>query len=229
MSLAGSDGRPVGRWLRDLGRAAQWHRRLVAAGLLAGSVAFALETLAPTPPSTVPALAVAADQAAGQRLRDEHLVVVRRSPAALPAGILRSPAAARGATLLSGVRQGELLTDVRLVGRAGITGLGPGLVAAPVRIADADAARLLRPGARVDVLAAGGDVRADGAAYGVAVSGAARLVAAAARVIAVPPARAGFGGGQEGALVLLATTESTAARLAGAAVTDRLSVVLRGQ
>jgi hypothetical protein len=35
--------------------------------------------------------------------------------------------------------------------------------------------------------------------------------------------------GGDGALLLVTTTSTTAARLAGAAVTDRLSVVLRGR
>jgi hypothetical protein len=50
-------------------------------------------------------------------------------------------------------------------------------------------------------------------------------------VLVVPraaPDRLGLGSG-EGALLLVATTPPTAARLAAAAVTDRLSVVIRGQ
>jgi hypothetical protein len=47
------------------------------------------------------------------------------------------------------------------------------------------------------------------------------------RVVTVPRTpRDSFDAGS-GGLVLLATTSSTAARLAGAAVTERLSVVLR--
>jgi len=171
--------------------------------------------------AAVPAVAAARDLPAGARLAPDHLDVVRLPEGTLPDGAARAVAEVSGATLVSGVRRGELLTDVRLVGPAGVAGLGPGLVATPVRIADADAARLVRPGAVVDVLAAGG-----GAAGG---DVAARLVAAAVRVLAVPPAADGFGGSQDGALVLLATTGETAARLAGAAVTDRLSLVLRGQ
>lgn len=210
-------------WLRDLVRAARWHRRLLAAGLFAGSVAFGLQVLAPPPPPTVPAVVAARDLPAGARLGPDHLDVARVPAGTLPDGAARAVAEVSGATLLSGVRRGELLTDVRLVGPAGVAGLGAGLVATPVRIADAEAARLVRPGAVVDVLAAGGGME------GGAVT--ARLVAAAVRVLAVPTAvdGDGFGGNQDGALVLLATTDETAARLAGAAVTDRLSLVLRGQ
>jgi hypothetical protein len=58
----------------------------------------------------------------------------------------------------------------------------------------------------------------------------ARLVAAAARVLSVPRATtSGLGAATgDGALLLLATTPTTASRLAAAAVTDRLSVVVRG-
>lgn len=208
-------------WLRDLVRAAQWHRRLLAAGLFAGSVAFGLQALAPSPPPTVPAVVATHDLPAGARLGPDHVDRVRVPAGTAPDGAVRAVAEVSGATLLSGVRRGELLTDVRLVGPAGVAGLGPGLVATPVRIADAEAARLVRPGAVVDVLAAGGGTEGGDVA--------ARLVAAAVRVLAVPSSRDGFGGDQDGALVLLATTDETAARLAGAAVTDRLSLVLRGR
>lgn len=211
---------PVGRWLRDLRRAADWHRRLLSAGLLAGAFALGLHTLAPPLPETVPVLAANRDLPAGQLLAGTDLVVVRRPPDELPAGTLRDVGAVTGATLVSGVRRGELITDIRLLGARAVTALGDGLVATPVRIADAAAVALVRPGDRVDVLAA----RADDGASG----GSARLVAAAVRVVLVPRA-----GGErmsaalsEGALVLLATTGPTAARLAGAAVTDRLSIVL---
>jgi Flp pilus assembly protein CpaB len=226
MTLRGRSTGLPSRWLRDLSRAAQWNRRLLTAGLLAGSVAFALHALAPPPPETVAVLAAAGDLSAGQQLGIEDIAVVHRTPDTIPAGALRSVSAARGATVLSGVRSGELLTDVRLLSRAGVNHLGDGLVAAPVRIADAEAVRLLRPGAHVDVLAAGAP-EISGAGD---TSASARLVASAARVLAVPPAGDGFGAGlADGALVLLATTEATAARLAGAAVTDRLSVVLLGR
>jgi Flp pilus assembly protein CpaB len=134
---------------------------------------------------------------------------------------LRTIAVARGATLVSAVRRGELITDVRLLGSGSLERLGPGLVAAPVRIADPESAGLLRPGSVVDVLAAGA---ADGAS-----AGEARLVAAAVRVLTVPraPGRGLGASVGEGALVLVATTSSTAQRLAGAAVAERLSVVVR--
>ncbi|MFE9838572.1 hypothetical protein ACFYP4_26035 [Streptomyces sp. NPDC005551] len=82
-------------------------------------------------------------------------------------------------------------------------------VTAPVRIADGATVRLLRPGDRVDVVAADSGGRA-------------RVVAAGARVTEVPDAEAT----EAGALVVLSVPRATATRLAGAGTTDRLAVTL---
>ncbi|MFC7306196.1 hypothetical protein ACFQVC_18485 [Streptomyces monticola] len=94
---------------------------------------------------------------------------------------------------------------------------GPGrhparFVTAAVRIADAETVRLLRPGDRVDVIAApasGGD---------------ASRVVAGARVSKV----LGRGGAaaQDGALVVLSVPRPAATELAGAGVNSRLAVVV---
>ncbi|WP_097223031.1 MULTISPECIES: RcpC/CpaB family pilus assembly protein [unclassified Streptomyces] len=89
-----------------------------------------------------------------------------------------------------------------------------GSVTAPVRISDAATVRLLRPGDRVDVIAAEGTVP----------GGDARVVARGARVTKVPePVE---DGGDSGALVVLSVPRATAARLAGASATGRLAVTL---
>lgn len=85
------------------------------------------------------------------------------------------------------------------------------LVSAPVRIADAAAVRLLRPGDRVDVVAAER-------------SGPPRVVAAGALVAEVPTAEEGVGDG--GALVVLSVPRDTARALVGAGTTARLAVTL---
>ncbi|MFF7737892.1 MULTISPECIES: hypothetical protein [unclassified Streptomyces] len=89
-----------------------------------------------------------------------------------------------------------------------------GSVTAPVRISDAAAVRLLRPGDRVDVIAAEGTVP----------GGDARVVARGARVTKVPEPVADAG--DSGALVVLSVPRPTAARLAGASATGRLAVTL---
>jgi Flp pilus assembly protein CpaB len=184
-------------------------------------MAAALHVVAPPPPDTEPVLAAARDLPPGQSLTPDDIEVVQRPAHLLPAGVLRAVPEAEGSTLLTGMRAGELLTDVRLAGQAAIGTLPDGQVATPVRIADPAAVRLLSPGDVIDVLAAGAP---DG------LGGDARLVASAVRVMTVPrSARDAWAPSLgDGALVLLATTPATAARLAGAAVTDRLSFVLRG-
>jgi Flp pilus assembly protein CpaB len=224
---------PVERVLAELRRALGWRRRLLSAGLLAGAMAVALQVLAPPPPATVPVLVAARDLAAGAALTRADLRVAHRPPSSLPAGALTAPDEATGRPVSSAVRRGEVLTDVRLVGADALRGLGARLVAAPVRVAEPGTAALVRPGDTVDVLAAAagstgatGDAGDAGDATGV---GYARLVASAVRVLSVPDPAGGRLAGpvDAGVLLVVATTSSTAARLAAAAVTDRLSVVLR--
>ncbi|KOG33550.1 hypothetical protein [Streptomyces resistomycificus] len=87
-------------------------------------------------------------------------------------------------------------------------------VTAPVRIADGATVRLLRPGDRVDVIAA--EETASG--------GEARVVARGARVTKVPEPAADAT--EAGALVVLSVPRATAANLAGASATARLAVTL---
>ncbi|MDF3149398.1 hypothetical protein PBV88_51575, partial [Streptomyces sp. T21Q-yed] len=87
-------------------------------------------------------------------------------------------------------------------------------VSAPVRIDDGATVRLLRPGDRVDVIAA----------EDTATGGDAHVVAHGARVTKVPePLDAAT---ESGALVVLSVPRATAARLAGASAAGRLAVTL---
>lgn len=97
-------------------------------------------------------------------------------------------------------------------------------VSAPVRIADAATVRLLRPGDRVDVIAAEGHGPRGAGFGGDAFGGKAEVVARGARVTELPePLEAA---GEGGALVVLSVPRATAARLAGASATARLAVTL---
>lgn len=224
--MTGGGGRGLvgtAAWWRDLRRSVTWHRRLLAAGLFAGAVAMALSALTPPPPPSVRVLAAAHDLPAGATLRPDDLRPVELPPSAVPAGAATAAPEVTGRVLAVPMRSGEPLVDLRLVGRSLLEAYGDELVATPVRIADAASARLVRAGDVVDVLAAvpsqsGG-------------TGTAALVAAAVRVVSVlPPDESSVLGASdlgEGALLLLATTSATASRLAGAAVTSRLSVTIR--
>ena len=201
--------------LRELLRAVSRRRWLLAAGLVAAAVATALPVLSPTPPAGVSVLTAAHDLAAGTALTDADVARVSLPSELVPTGALAGGEQVAGRFAAGPVRAGEPLTDVRLMGPGLLALLGQdGLVAVPVRLADPAAAALVRPGDRVDVLAAGTSPGAPPTAS---------VLAAAAPVLAVPPAD----GDLEGALVVVAAPVTTATRLAGAATSSRLSVVVR--
>ncbi|MGW2844082.1 hypothetical protein [Streptomyces sp. NPDC001108] len=94
-------------------------------------------------------------------------------------------------------------------------------VSAPVRIADAGAVRLLRPGDRVDVVSAGRGGPGSDAGDGDGV----RVLAKGALVAEVPPPPV-EDAGRDGALIVLSVPRSTATALAGAAISSPLAVTL---
>ena len=207
-----SGSRGAARGLVDLRRAVARRRSLLAAGLSAAAVAAGLSAVAPTTDPGVVVLTAARDLVAGAPLGADDLVTTSLPPAVVPSGALADPAAALGRLVAGPVRQGEPITDVRLVGAALVT--GDRVVAVPVRVAEPATAALVRAGDRVDVLSAspeGGQ--------------AAAVVATGLAVLAVPALGDAAG---EGALLVLSADRPTAARLAAAAVTGRLSVVVAG-
>lgn len=127
-------------------------RRPLATLFAAAAAWLALLTLRPDPPPTVRVLAAARDLPAGATLAPSDVRPVPFPAGAVPSGAIRS--GATGRVLAGPMRRGEPLTDVRVIGDRLLRGHGPGKVAAPVRIADADTVRLVRPGDRIDVLAA---------------------------------------------------------------------------
>jgi len=156
------------------------------------------------------------------------------APGVAPDGSSTEAASFIGRQLAGRIRRGEELTDARL--DDGPLALpGAGLVSAPVRLADAQAARLLQPGQRVDVLAADTSPQPGLDSAGATT---ATVVAANVQVVAVPRAASssGSGGsgdanesiGVDGALVVLATSAAQARALAQAEVSARLSAVVVG-
>ncbi|WP_026402303.1 SAF domain-containing protein [Actinomadura rifamycini] len=209
-------------------------RRPLATLFAAAAAWLALLTLRPGPPPTVQVLAAARDLPAGATLAPSDVRPVPFPAGAAPSGALRSGAAGR--VLAGPMRRGEPLTDVRVIGDRLLRGHGPGKVAAPVRIADADTVRLVRPGDRIDVLAAPpeglavpeppGETPPDLPHHTPAAApsarpagdaspwGGARVVVSSVPVIAVPAADEKAT--RDGALLVLATTRSQASALAGA-------------
>ena len=187
-------------------------RRSLAAVLAGLAVVTGVRAASMPPVETTPVLVAASDLAGGSRLGSEDLTTVELPVDAVPAGALPDAEVVEGRTLAAPVRSGEPLTDVRLVAPGLLDGY-PGLVAAPVRVADPAAVRLLAVGDRVDLVAAS----PDGAG--------ATVVAEGAAVVAVPghdPGDGLVGGG----LVVVAVPPSEALALAEAAVRAVLSVVL---
>jgi pilus assembly protein CpaB len=218
------------RSTRRARRAFSRHRRFVAAFLLAAAVVSGLVAVAPRQPHLATLVVAAHDLGAGRILGSSDLAYAQVPAAARPDGALADSAVLVGRSVASAVRRGEPITDLRLVGPGLLVG-SRGVVAAPVRLADAATAGLVRPGDLVDVLAASGSAAPDGSGYAGVGSGAdatptARLVAEAARVLAVPPLPDGQLAA-DGALVVLAVSPVTATVLAGAAASQRLSVVIR--
>ena len=198
---------------RELLRAASRHRALLAAGLAAASVASGLSAVAPSAPETVAVLTAAHDLPAGAVLTAGDLRAADLPSGLVPSGALTDAAAAAGRVVAGPVRSGEPLTDVRLLG-AGLLPAGS-QVAAPVRLAEPATGALVQAGDTVDVLSAS----PEGAAS-------ADVVATGLSVLSVPDLSDAAG---EGALVVVAASRSAAARLAAAAVTGRLSLVVHGR
>lgn len=196
-------------------------------------MAFGLETLAPPEPETAQLVVAADDLTGGGRLDPSELRIARWPAALVPPGALRTVEEATGRTLAGAVGRGEPVTLLRLVGpRLADTLTQDGRVAAPVRLADADAAHLLRPGDLIDLVAAsaGSADPLEPAARGPAD---ARVVAASAAVLAVPTGDGDsslLGGTATtgGALLVVAVPRADALALAEAAVLGPLSVILVG-
>lgn len=199
--------------LRLLRRRVLIHRRLLAALFAFVAVYAALRALTPAEAPTRQVLVAATDLPAGTRLAAKDLTTIGALPDALPAAAVTEAPRLVGRTLAVPVRSGEVITDVRLLGRA-LQSAYPGLVATPVRLSDASVVALLKPGDVVDVIAGDPQGRQPP-----------RVLATAARVLAVPPEPRGFAASPDGALTLLAVRPEESALAAAAPVAGYVTVV----
>ncbi|UGT38996.1 SAF domain-containing protein [Nocardia yamanashiensis] len=150
----------------------------------------------------------------GHVLEAADLRVVGRAADSLPGGVVRQVGAAIGATLAGAVTEGEMVTDVRVVGTrlAGVAaGDGDGRIV-PIRLADKAVAEVLRGGDRVDVVAG-----EEGGGRG------ARLLASDAVVVLV--SGVGSERGEPERVVLVALDARRAAVVAAASLRSALTVV----
>jgi pilus assembly protein CpaB len=200
--------RPLSTLLRRARRRVLLHRRGLAALAAAVAVLLGVQAARPVPAPTVSVWAAARALQGGALLGETSLTTLEVPPELVPEGAVTDPAAVLGRPLASPVARGEVLTSVRVVG-PDLAQAYPGSTAVPVRFADAEVVELLRPGDRVDVVAAPQDGRAPAA-----------VVVSDVPVVAVPrPAAQPYATGAPGRLVVLAVPSAEAAAVAAATAT----------
>lgn len=208
------------RHRRALPRLLDRYRRILATLLAATALVSAVLVVRPPPEPGTDVLVAARDLTAAEPLAPQDLTTRHLPDTALPEGALGTDTETAGHTLTGPVRQGEVITDARLSDPPA-RAYGPGLIAAPVRVADPGAVELLTPGSRVDVLAASGHDDLQPAHAGPAVE-----VVRDRPVLALPTES--DQGGEGGALILIAAEPGEARELAGHATSARLSITVRG-
>jgi Flp pilus assembly protein CpaB len=143
--------RSIGRRLPRLGPLP----RLLLAGsclLLAALTAVDSRRVVAAAPSAARVVVARRPMPAGHVLAARDLRVVRWPRTVRPSEARGDPSSLVGHRLAGPVGAGEPITATRLMGADLARGLGSGLVATPVPLADAHAADLVRAGDRVDLL-----------------------------------------------------------------------------
>ncbi|MDQ3154445.1 MAG: SAF domain-containing protein [Actinomycetota bacterium] len=189
-------------------------RRATSGVLVLLAAALALAPGVGTDPG-VTIVVASRDLAPGDALGSGAVRVVSLPSALVPDGAATSVEAVAGRVLAAPLRRGEPVTDVRVTGTAlarSVSG-DSGAVSVPVRLSDPDVAALLHPGATVDVVTLG--ERQDQPV----------VLARGARVLTV--LAEGRGPGAEGRLVLVALDPDAATRVAGASLSQAVTVTVR--
>lgn len=188
-------------------------RRVAAAGLV---VLAGIAAIRSNPEGDHVEVVVAArDIAPATALTTDDISLQSRLAATVPDGASADLSAVLGATLAGPVRRGEVLTDVRLLGRrlAGATA-GPDARIVGLHPADHALIELVRPGDVVDVVAApSSDPHADP-----------RIVATGGIVVLVSDKRNGT---NDDRVVLVALPAAAANAVAGAALVQAVTLILR--
>ena len=197
--------------LRNLARAASWHRRKLAVLAAVATVLTGLAAAAPAAPPTTPVVRARAALGGGVLLTADDLEVVDLPRADLPDRTLGEIADLVGRRLAAPVSRHQVLTVPTLVNADATVAVGH--VLAPVRLTDADVVALLQPGDRVDVVSSDPD------------TGRTTTVAHSVRVATVPAARTDDAGASTGALVVLDVADGDAEPLARAVATGNVTVI----
>jgi len=128
----------------------RWHRRGVAA-VLAGVVVFAALSAVTAKDSSDLVTVVVASRlvAAGSTVTDSDVRLARMPPQAVPEGVITQAQDAVGKVAGTGIRAGQILTDLTLVGGTETDGT----VVLSVRLDNPELASLAPPGTRVTLYA----------------------------------------------------------------------------
>jgi Flp pilus assembly protein CpaB len=143
----------ISQWLRPDWSRTLLARRIAAAGLV---VLAGVAALRPDPDSERAQVVVAVrDLSPGAALTADDLRLEKRLIPTIPDGAQSNIDTTIGSTLAGPTRRGEVLTDVRLLGRRlAESTAGPDARIVPVHPVDSALADLVRPGDVVDVVAA---------------------------------------------------------------------------
>lgn len=202
--------------LESLRRQILIRRRALAAICFGLAVWTALDVLTVAPRAGVEVVVAAHDLASGTSLAGGDLVKVRFAPDSVPATAIRDPDTAIGRTTVVPLARGIPLSTDQLLGDGALSGY-PDRSAIGLRIPDQDAAALLHPGDRVDLIASDPQSNADPE----------RLVSDAV-VLALPkpdPDAAQLGTTGNGRLVLFAVPRADVEHIAAVSTSHYLTVI----
>jgi Flp pilus assembly protein CpaB len=198
-----------------------WTRTAAARRWAAGAlvVLAGVAALRPDPSDELTDVVVAArDLAPGVALTASDLRVESHSATTIPDGSRSDLTALVGSTLAGPARRGEVITDVRLLGpRLAEATAGPNARVVPLRLADAALLDLIHPGDVVDVLAA------ESSSPGGSADEQPRVVATNAVVVLVSERLTSPGRGDD-RVVLVALPAHTANQVAGASLTQAVTL-----
>ena len=184
------------------------HRRTLAALLAGLAVLTALSALRQQPDGAA-VLVTSRDLRSGHVLTASDVRTTTVPPAALPShGLVRGDAIGR--RVAGPMREGEAITDYRVLQDDALSGYADDAVLTTIRVDRADGVTGLHVGDRVDVVA----VDPDGESK-------AEVVARSVEVVTLPPSS----GDSEVVSVGIVTTEKIALALATAALEARFSVI----
>ena len=204
----------ISQWLRPDWSRTVLARRIAAAGLV---VLAGVAALRPNPDGERAQVVVAArDLSPGAALTADDLRLEKRLAPTIPDGSQSDIDTIVGSTLAGPTRRGEVLTDVRLLGRRlAESAAGPDARIVPVHPVDGALADLVRPGDVVDIIAAS---ETNSAAV-------ARVVATNAIVVLVSAKQKAQAATSE-RVVLVALPAAAANAAAGAALTQTVTLTL---